>query len=105
MSLLKLNDEKTDFIILGTQQQLQKISHINICIREDLVTPVDMVCNLDFFMDKHLKNKDHINRITSSTYNTLRKVHQSRSFFDEDTIKIIVQALVLLKLDYCNSLL
>ena len=81
INLLKLNDEKTDFIILGTQQQLQKIGHINLQIGEDLVTPVDMVCNLGFFIDKYLKNKDHINRITSSTYNTLREVHQSRSFW------------------------
>ena len=43
MNLLKLNDGKTQFIILGTQQQLQKLSHISIRIREDLVTPVDMV--------------------------------------------------------------
>ena len=43
MNLLKLNGGKTEFIILGTQQQLQKISHISIQIGEDLVTPVDMV--------------------------------------------------------------
>ena len=30
INLLKLNDGKTEFIILGTQEQLQKISHINI---------------------------------------------------------------------------
>ena len=66
---------------------------------------MDMVCNLGFFMDKYLKNKDHINRIISSTYNILRKVQQSRSLLDENTTKIIVQALVLLRLDYCNSLL
>ena len=64
-----------------------------------------MVCNLGFFMDKYLKNKDHSNRITSITYNTLRKVHQSRSYLGRDTTKIIMQALVLSKLDYCNSLL
>ena len=74
INLLKLNDNKTELIILRTQQQLQKISHINIQIGEDLITPVDMVHNLGFFMDKYLKNKDHINRITSSTYNTLQKV-------------------------------
>ena len=62
-----LNDGKTEFIILGTQQQLQKIGHTSIQIGEDLVTPVDMVRNLGFFMDKHLKNKDHINGITSGT--------------------------------------
>ena len=64
-----------------------------------------MVCNLGFFMDKYLQNKDHINRITSSTYDILRKVHQSRSSLYKNTTKIIVQVLVLLKLDYCNSLL
>ena len=105
INLLKHNDGKTEFIILGTQQQLQKISHINIWIREDLVRPVDMVYNLGFCMEKYLKNKDHINWITSSTYNILSKVHQSRSILDENTTKIIVQALVLSKLDYCNSLL
>ena len=105
INLLKLNDGKAEFIILGTQQQLQKISHINIWIGEDLVTPVDTVWNLGFFMDSYLKNKDHINRITSSTYNTLRKVHQCRSLLDKHTTKIIVQALVLSKLDYYNSLL
>ena len=105
MNLLKLNDGKTEFIILGTQQQLQKIGHTSIQIGEDLVTPVDMVQNLVFFMDKHMKNKDHINRITSGTYNVLRKIHQSRSLLDKHTTKIIVQALVLSKLDYCNSLL
>ena len=105
INLLQLNDGKTEFIILGTQQHLQKISHINIQIGEDLVTPVDMVHNLGFFMDKYLKNKDHIHRITSSTYNILRKVHQSRSLLDKNTRKIIVQALVLSRLDYCNSLL
>ena len=56
-------------------------------------------------MDKYLKNKDHINKITSSTYNILRKVHQSRSLLDKHTTKIIIQELVLSKLDYCNSLL
>ena len=43
INLLKLNYGKTEFIILGTQQQLQKINHINIQIRGDLVTPVVMI--------------------------------------------------------------
>ena len=64
-----------------------------------------MVQNLGFLTDKYLKNKDHINRITSSIYNILWKIHQSRSLLDKHTTKIIVQALVLLKLHYCNSLL
>ena len=64
-----------------------------------------MVHNLVFLRDKCLQNRDHMNRITSSTYNILRKVHQYRSLLSKNTTKIIVQALVLLKLDYCNSIL
>ena len=43
MNLLKLNDGKTEFIILGTHRQLQKLGHTSIQIGEDQVTPVDMV--------------------------------------------------------------
>ena len=46
-----------EFIILGTQQQLQKIGHINIQVGENLITPMDIVCNFGLFKDKYLKIK------------------------------------------------
>ena len=63
LNTLKLNDEKTEFVIFSTHQQLAKISHINIKIDSETVSPVQCVCNLDYFMDSLLKNMTHINKI------------------------------------------
>ena len=56
-------------------------------------------------MNSLMKNTHHINKLPSTLYNILRKVQQTRSFLDTDTPKIIMQELVLSKLDYYNSLL
>ena len=52
---LKLNDDKTKFIIFGTRQLLRKVIDIWVCIGNTEVVPVESVRNLRFFMDKLLK--------------------------------------------------
>ena len=62
-NMLKLNDEKTKFIIFGTCQQLAKILDISIKVGLMKIQPVDEVRNLGFFMDRFLKNSAHINKL------------------------------------------
>ena len=57
------------------------------------------------FLDAELKHTIHINKLTSSSFNTLRNISRVRCHLDQETTKILVQALILSKLDYCNSLL
>ena len=64
-NMLKLNDEKTEFIIFGTCQQLAKISDINITIGSTKIHPVEEVRNLGYFMDKLLKNSVHVNKLSA----------------------------------------
>ena len=70
LNLLKLNDDKTEFTLFGTYQQLAKLKDIDvsIVIGDTKVLPVDSVCNLGYFMDKLLKNSVHINKLTSGSY-------------------------------------
>ena len=56
-------------------------------------------------MDSLLKNGPHINKITSSCYYKLRDIAKIRPCFDTKLAQLIVQALVLSNIDYCNSLL
>ena len=56
-------------------------------------------------MDKVLKNANHINWLCKSSYAQLQDILKIRSSLDATTAQVIVQALVLSKLDYCNSLL
>ena len=37
---LKLNDEKTEFLIIGTSQQLEKLDNISICVGDSDIHPV-----------------------------------------------------------------
>ena len=104
-NMLKLNEEKTEFIIFGTHQQLKKIQNITIRIGNTNITPVDHVRNLGFMMDMFCKNNHHINHLSSSLYQQLRNIQNIRGKLDFDTAKIVLQALILPKLDYCNSLL
>ena len=48
MNMLKMNDDKTEFIVLGTSKQLAKVGKISIVIGNTRVLSVDRVHNLGF---------------------------------------------------------
>ena len=50
-NLLKLNDEKTEFMLVGTKQQLNKITDINIKIGHHEIMPVSSFRNLGYHQD------------------------------------------------------
>ena len=104
-NFLKLNDSKTEFILQGTQNQLQMVNKIGIKIRDAIIQPMDCVRNLGYMYDAEVKNISYINILVPICYVTLRKISRIRDLLDNDTCKIQVQALVLAKVDYCNSLL
>ena len=52
-----------------------------------------------------MKNTTHINKLCSTLYLTLKNIAKIRHKIDMDTTRILVQALVTSKLDYCNSLM
>ena len=73
-NMLKLNDEKTEFIIFGTHQQLAKISDISIKVGSVKIQPVEEVRNLGYFMDRFLKNSVHINKLSAAMFHNLRNI-------------------------------
>ena len=104
-NMLKINDNKMEFSIFGMWQQLSKISNITIAIDNESVTPVEYVRNLGFIMNLFLKNNHHITKVLSILSYQVRNVYQIHVRLDLETAKLVVQALVMSKLDYCNSLL
>ena len=81
-NLLKLNNNKTEFILLGTRQQLSKLDNISFKIGSNTIIPTDHVRNLGFIMDSLLKNGSHINKITSSSYCKLHDIARIRPSLD-----------------------
>ena len=59
---LKINDDKTEFMIIGTKQQLEKISPQNLTIGEASVNTVTTAKNLGTWLDNHLTLQENINK-------------------------------------------
>ena len=74
INFLKLNENKTEFIILGLSQQLRKVGNITIKIGEDIIPNLPAVKNLGMFLDAELKHTIHINKLTSTSFNTLHDI-------------------------------
>ena len=91
--------------MFGTKQQLSKVPSTSITIGDDSTDSVNQVCNLGYHMDSELRNNIHINKLCQFCYVTLQKIRAIQHKIDQTTCHIIVQVLVLSKLDYCNSLL
>ena len=73
-NFLKLNDEKTEYIIIGTYKNLQYVADTDITIGDETITASDFMRDPSFWFDKELKGTVHINKITSSCIYTIRNV-------------------------------
>ena len=104
-NLLKPNDEKTEFLLVGTKQQLSKITNINVKIGYDEIKPVSSIRNLGYHWDAEMKNAEHVNKLCRQLYPTLKRISKVRQSLTKDTTKILIQSLVLGKIDYCHCLL
>ena len=80
-------------------------SNVMIKIGTDFIHPVESVQNLGFHMDRYFKNTAHVNKLCSTLYLTLKRIRKIRHLLDQSTLKILMQALLLSRLDYCNGLL
>ena len=103
LNILKLNDDKMEFINFGTHQQLKKMDNITIWIGN--IVPIKHVRNLGFFVDKLLKNTMHNNKLSSYLCYQLKNIQNIRGKLDFEAAKTVVQALILSRFDYWNSLL
>ena len=50
-----INDAKTDFLIIGTRQQLEKTSIESIIIGDTVIKPLESVRNLGSWFDAHMR--------------------------------------------------
>ena len=102
---LKMNDEKTEFLLIGTNQQLKKIEHSSISIGTELIYPVKNATDLGGWIDENMSLKCHISKTCSAAYYHLRNISRSRKFLSPELTSVLVHVFITSKLDYCNSLL
>ena len=60
---LCLNDTKTEFMIIGTRQQLSKVRTDSIYVGDSNITPIASARNLGLWFDKNMAMVTHINKV------------------------------------------
>ena len=78
---LLLNDEKTEFLPIGTCQQLSKVEPLPLRVGTMDIKPVNCVRNLGAWCDSMLSMETHINKVCSSGLeNNCHKTVYSNSY-------------------------
>ena len=102
---LKMNSDKTEFILIGSKQQLQKCHTEQININSENITRSETIKYLGAWIDSNLSSKKHITERCKMAMWNLHKLKHIRKFLNQETCHTLVCGLVLTHLDYANAIL
>ena len=101
---LKLNSDKTQFMWLGSKQQLAKIETECMPIGEHCIKFSKFAKNLGVTFDQELGMDLHVNNITRSCFSQLIQLRSIRRSLTTEATMTLVHSLVSTRVDYCNSI-
>ncbi len=100
---LQLNLAKTELLVFPATPTLQHDFTTQLSFSR--ITPSSSVRNLGVIFDDQLTFKDHIAKTAQSCRFALHNINKIRPFLTQHAAQLLVQALVISRLDYCNALL
>src|SRR6218665_1575289 len=103
---LKLNATKTELIWFDRRTRVDDntTKHLNLD-PQCSIPPSDLVRDLGVLLDCKLNMTQHVSSTARTCFFHLRRIRQVRCYLDETCRRILVQAVVISRLDYCNSVL
>ena len=102
--MLKLNEDKTEVPIIGSKYQPKcqfpsfKIGNVEAKVSRT-------ARNIGVVFDDEVLLGEHIKYITKQAFYNIRNISKIRKFLTEESTKTVVHALVISRMDFCNSLL
>ena len=102
---LKLNDSKTEFIIIASNYQKAKVNIPSIRVGSENIVPSLDVRNLGVMFDSGLTMEKQVSTVSRGVCASIRNIGRVRKHLTCDAAKTIVNALVISRIDSCNSLL
>ena len=102
---LKLNDDKTEFLIIGTRQQLSKVHIEKLSVGDVSVAPTTVARNLGTWFNTNLSLVTHIAKTSfKAAFYHLHNISRIRKFLAMKSTKVLVHAFIMGRIDYFNSL-
>ena len=95
---LKLNEDKTEFVIFSTKNNLR--DNQSLAVVKDKIEVSDYVKILGVTFDNRMTLQKHITNICRSVNMHIRKINIIRRYLSNTAV---VQSIVIARLDYCNS--
>ena len=103
-NMLKLNTDKTRYLLFGAPHQLSKVNRPTFGATSDIVQLSSCERNLGVLLDSSLTMKDHIGEVSKRSFQHLRNISHIRKFLSFDAVQTVVHALVCSQIDTNNSL-
>ncbi|KAI4882229.1 hypothetical protein NFI96_003599 [Prochilodus magdalenae] len=100
---LKLNPSKTELLFIPSPTGPHR--DLAISLMNSLITTTEDAGSLGVILDGQLSFSAHIANLTRSCRFLLYTIRRIRPFLSQEAIQLLVQSLVISRLDYCNSLL
>ena len=96
---------KTEFLLVDTRQQLDKLDSCSITVGNNRISPSPCVRNLGSWFDSNLSMTDHINKACNAAFYHLHNLRRIKKYLSRDSLITLVHAFITSRLDYCNGLL
>ncbi|KAI4885598.1 hypothetical protein NFI96_013030, partial [Prochilodus magdalenae] len=100
---LKLNPSKTELLFIPSTTGPH--CDLAISLGNSLITPIEDARSLGVILNGQLSFSAHIANLTRSCRFLLYNIRRIRPFLSQEATQLLVQSLVISRLDYCNSLL
>jgi len=100
---LLLNDDKTKSLVIGTCQQLNKVSPSVLHVGDHAIDPSVNVKNLGPIFDNSKSMDSQINQVCKTAFYHIHNIRRISKCLSEESLKSLVHAFVTSRLDYCNS--
>lgn len=100
-----MNDTKTEFLAIGTRQQLSKLRSFSIEVGNQKIDRSSSVRNLGVMLDESLEMNSHISQICKTSFYHIHNIRLISKYLSKECRQSLVHAYVTSRLDYCNSIL
>ena len=101
---LKINDDKTEFLII-TSPKTKFSANLQLNIGQEIVLPSTSCKSLRVMFDDNMHMDANISHICRTTHFHLRNIGAIRNLLTDSAVEQLIHSLVTSRLDYCNSLL
>ena len=89
---LLINDSKTEFLIVGTRQQVSKIYIDSISIGNSRISSSNVVKNLGTLLDNTLSMSTQVSKVASSCFYSIYNIRRIRKYLSKEVCETLVNA-------------